>query len=266
MTQNGNAGKRVVLIGSGNVAWHLGHALRSGSYSVVAVVSRNEGTGTDLAEALHCRFERFQKGYCPDADLVLIAVSDASLEGVASLLSPGEAIVVHTAGSMPMQVLSGHATRYGVCYPFQTLTRGVPVNFSEVPLLLEASSDEVLAHVEHLARELSSCVYRITSEQRKLLHLAGIMANNFTNHLMARAGEFLEQQGLDPTWLLPLLKETLHKLEHTPAREAQTGPARRNDQNIIAAHLQLLSGSPDLKNLYRSISDSIIAFYSKEQT
>ena len=106
---------------------------------------------------------------------------------IRSYYAPGEAIVVHTAGSMPMQVLSGHATRYGVCYPFQTLTRGVPVNFSEVPLLLEASSDEVLAHIEHLARELSSCVYRITSEQRKLLHLAGIMANNFTNHLMARA-------------------------------------------------------------------------------
>ena len=136
------------------------------------------------------------------------------------------------------------------------------VDISKIPLCIEASSEKTLALIQILAASISNKVYSIDSEKRRILHLAGVLSNNFINHLVARAFDYLENNEIEKDLLIPLLDETLNKLKKAPPRDAQTGPARRKNTEIIDAHKKMLEEEPVLKNLYCLISDSIIAYYS----
>ena len=56
--------------------------------------------------------------------------------------------------------------------------------------------------------------------------------------------------------LRPLLTETLDKLQTLSPRDAQTGPARRGDVNIINKHLAMLDERK--AEIYRFLTDKII--------
>ena len=61
--------------------------------------------------------------------------------------------------------------------------------------------------------------------------------------------------------MLPLINETNAKLNQCSPREAQTGPAVREDHNVMNAHLELLN-SLDLSpfaEIYKTMSSSIIS-------
>jgi hypothetical protein len=61
----------------------------------------------------------------------------------------------------------------------------------------------------------------------------------------------------------PLIKETILKAIIDGPENSQTGPAIRNDINTISNHLDLLSFSPEIQNVYRVITQSIIKYYKK---
>ncbi|MDE5794055.1 MAG: hypothetical protein K2I08_04995, partial [Muribaculaceae bacterium] len=72
---------------------------------------------------------RSLEGLQTDADLYIIAVSDTAVKEVADKLPATNGIVVHTTGSVPMEVLSDVACKgYGVIYPFQTISRTRPLS------------------------------------------------------------------------------------------------------------------------------------------
>ena len=48
-----------------------------------------------------------------------------------------------------------------------------------------------------LARSLSENVQVLTSEQRKISHIAAVFACNFTNHFYALSEEILEKNGME---------------------------------------------------------------------
>ena len=99
-------------------------------------------------------------------------------------------------------------------------------------------------------------VIKMNSEERKQCHLAAVFANNFVNHFYMLAETILKEKNLDFMLLKPLVLETAQKVLEMSPEEAQTGPAARNDQNVIEEHLRLLA-SPKLENLYRFVSESI---------
>jgi hypothetical protein len=92
---------------------------------------------------------------------------------------------------------------------------------------------------------------------RLKLHLAGVLVNNFTNHLYALTEDFCRQEGIDFDLLLPLIKETAGRLSHFRPRQSQTGPAVRRDNNTIKKHLELLNNHNDIKELYKLFTNKI---------
>ena len=60
-----------------------------------------------------------------------------------------------------------------------------------------------------------------------------------------------------PELLLPIIDETAKKVHTMPARQAQTGPALRNDRLVMEKHEQLLTERPDWLEIYRTVSRSI---------
>lgn len=250
--------KRIVLIGAGNVAHHLAPAFLKAGLNLCQIYSRSIESARELGKKTGITYTADVFAVYPDCDVYVFCVSDdALLPLFKSIRINKEALVLHTSGSIPMTVFESCAKNYGVLYPLQTFSKKRVLNFREIPLCIEASNAFSYEAVSAIARSLSDQVKDISSDKRKRLHLAAVFANNFANHLYGLAGKILEEEGLDFALLRPLIFETAHKVMLLSPEEAQTGPARRNDESILAMHKALLKSDKKLHTLYTLLSDSI---------
>ena len=250
--------KRIILIGAGNVAHHLAPALLKAGLNLCQIYSRSIESARELGRKTGITYTADLFGIYPDGDIYIFCVSDdALLPLFKSIRINNTALILHTSGSVPMNVFQPYREHFGVLYPLQTFTKKRDLNFGEIPLCIEGSSKEVLESIREIASSLSSRVEEVSSDNRKYLHLAAVFANNFTNHLYGMAGKILENEGLDFSLLRPLIFETAHKVMLMSPENAQTGPARRGDESILNMHKTLLRGNRKLQNIYTLLSDSI---------
>lgn len=250
--------KRIVLVGAGNVAHHLASALLKAGLNLCQIYSRSIESARELGRKTGITYTADLFAIYPDGDIYIFCVSDdALLPLFKSIRINNDALILHTSGSVPMDIFQPYREYFGVLYPLQTFTKRRDLDFSEIPLCIEGSSPEVVKRIKEIAEKLSARVEEINSEKRKYLHLAAVFANNFTNHLYGMAGKILEDEGLDFSILRPLIFETAHKVMLMSPESAQTGPARRGDDSILNMHKTLLRGNRKLQNVYTLLSDSI---------
>lgn len=250
--------KRVVLIGAGNVAHHLAPALLKAGVNLCQIYSRSIESARELGRKTGITYTADIFAVYPDCDIYIFCVSDDALLSLfKSIRINKEALILHTSGSLPLSIFQPFVKRYGVLYPLQTFTKRRDLEFQEIPLCVEGSNTEALQEVRELAGLLSVRIEEISSEKRKYLHLAAVFANNFVNYLYGISGKILEKEGLDFNLLRPLIFETAHKVMLISPENAQTGPARRGDENILNIHKVLLKDDRGLSNLYTILSDAI---------
>ena len=270
---------KIVLIGAGNLATHLGKALHAAGHDMVQVFSRTMQSAETLASLLDAEPLTDIAQVRDDADVYIFSVKDSALVQLVAQLCRHEAdglgedgavnalrkakkgeherVFLHTAGSMPMSVFKGMAQHYGVLYPMQTFSKQREVDFSIIPCFVEANDEFAQKQIEGLAREISGRVYQLSSEDRKYLHLSAVFACNFANHCYAISQELLEEHGIPFDVMLPLINETAAKVHEMKPKDAQTGPAVRYDENVIGKQRKLLENHPHFKKVYDSMSKSI---------
>ena len=249
---------KIVLIGAGNLATHLGKALHAAGHDMVQVFSRTMQSAETLASLLDAEPLTDMAQVRDDADVYIFSVKDSALEQLISQLCGGEKkVFLHTAGSMPMSVFREKALHYGVLYPMQTFSKQREVDFSIIPCFIEANDEFALKQIEGLAGQISHRVYQLSSEDRKYLHLSAVFACNFANHCYAASQELLQQHGIPFDVMLPLIDETAAKVHGMTPKDAQTGPAVRYDENVIGKQIQLLENQPYFQKIYDSMSKSI---------
>jgi len=248
---------KLVFLGAGNMATNLASAFHAKGIGITCIYSRTEASAKALADRVGASYTTTLNEVPQDADVYFYALKDSVLRDVLMQIKAPAALHLHTAGSMGIEVFEGTGKpRCGVLYPFQTLSKDRILDFSSLPLFVETLQEEDFSVVEQLARTISSEVYPADSEVRRRLHLAGVFANNFANCMYAIGGEILAETGLPEHVLLSLIDETAAKVHSIPARQAQTGPAKRYDENVMQKHLELLP-TEDLKEIYRLISKNI---------
>lgn len=250
---------KVVIIGAGNVATHLATELYEKSFDIVQVYSRTMDSASSLAREVNGIPVTEISAIINDADLYIFSVKDSVLENLISQLSPNKGLWLHTAGSMPMDVFSKYTSHYGVIYPFQTFSKKRDVNWSDIPIFIEASDHNVLIQLDGISKELSGKVLELSTENRKYLHLTGVFACNFTNHMYALSEYILKKINLPFEIALPLINETAEKVHVLSPKNAQTGPAVRYDENVINKHLSLIDDE-QVKKIYKLISEDIHRF------
>jgi predicted short-subunit dehydrogenase-like oxidoreductase (DUF2520 family) len=254
----------VVILGAGNLAWHFGHRLSGAGIQVRQVFSRTPKQGESLASELNTGYTNRLDLLAEDADLYLLAVSD---DAIASLLRQarfGKRLVAHAAGSVSIDVFAGKVKNYGVLYPLQTFTQGKPLDFSNIPLFIEANNARNLEKLNRLACRLSERVYIVDSEKRTYLHLAAVIASNFTNHMFTLAEKLMQERNLSFDILKPLIQETVAKALQISPFLSQTGPAIRGNAQVIEKHMAMLEHHPEIRELYRMISESIMAMNNEQ--
>lgn len=250
---------RVVILGSGNLASHLSLAFKtSNKVELLQIYGRSKESLKNIDNQVD-RFTNLDD--LVDADVYIIAISDDHIAEFSAALPLQNKLVVHTSGAVSCSDLDDN-NRKGVFYPLQSFTKNAPLNFTEIPICIEAEDNQDLVLLEQLAAAVSEQVYFINSKQRKHLHLAAVFVNNFVNHLYTVGHQICTNEVLPFEILKPLIRETARKLDDMPPRAAQTGPAKRKDQKTMDGHKTMLS--KDMKELYQLLSKSIQATHGKE--
>lgn len=249
---------RITIIGSGNVATHMGAAFKNAGHQIIQVYSRDMQNAALLAYHIGAEAIDHLDWINPETDLFIISVKDDAIIPMAQTLAKYQKLIVHTSGSTDLGALLAVNPKAGVLYPLQTLSRIREIDFNTVPLCIEGADDDITLLLEQLTQTISKNVYRVNSDQRRVLHLAAVFACNFPNYLYGVARDLLEKQNMEFDMLRPLILETAQKVQSHLPQEVQTGPAERNDQSTMAAHLQILHNEPQLQELYNLLSQAII--------
>lgn len=247
------------MVGAGNVASHIAPALSfSGAGEVVQVYSRRLESASALAGMIPgASATDSLADIDADADIYLLSVADDAIAPIVEALPKTNALVLHTSGSVGMEVLAPASERHGVFYPLQTFSKGVKLDVAKVPLFIEGSTVEVEDEIRSFASRLFETVYNADSMTRKKMHISAVFACNFTNYLWTVASELLAKDNLPFDVLRPLLEETLRKAMVNSPAKSQTGPAVRGDRRIVDAHLAMLDGRE--KEVYGLLSECIMA-------
>lgn len=237
---------KIDIIGQGNVGTHLADALDE--YADVCRV--NSRTLQELRSG---------------SDVYFICVKDDCIRDVAANVCKrikSAPLLLHCSGSQPFSILSEFSEKTGVFYPLQTFSKEREIDFKEVPVFIEGSTEKIEDTLADIAETLGCQYRRLNSSDRKNLHIGSIFACNFVNHLWTLADEFLKAKNIPFEVLHPLINETVKKLATLSPQDAQTGPAKRNDREVIESHLQNLSALPDLQSIYQTLTESIIKHYN----
>jgi predicted short-subunit dehydrogenase-like oxidoreductase (DUF2520 family) len=256
--------ENISFIGSGNLAWHLAPALENAGFIIKEVHSRNPQHAKQLTSRLYQAEVKATLDFSTsDASLFIISVSDEAIQSIAQeIILPDDAVLIHTSGSQPLTELQFAATpNIGVFYPLQTFTKEKKVDFKNIPIFIESTNEETDQVLLTIAKKISQQVTKIASADRMALHVAAVFASNFTNHMLAIAKDVLQQNSLEFEWLKPLILETLQKSLNIEPENAQTGPAKRGDLEILDKHLEFLKEDPAVAEIYKLVSQHIIDRY-----
>lgn len=251
---------KIVFIGSGNLATHLSLALQAVGEEIIQVFSRTEEHAKELAVRLGCSYTTDIDEIDKKAQIYIFSVKDDAISKIAAAVCSDrpDALFIHTAGSVSMEVFKGYASHYGVLYPMQTFSKHRHVDFRPIPCFIEGSDEQALATIRTLSENISDHVVDCDSEKRKKMHLAAVLACNLTNHCYRLAERVLQEEQIDWHLFLPLIDETAKKVSEMSPKDAQTGPMVRYDVEVMNRQLALL---PDerTREIYRLMAESIHA-------
>lgn len=233
------------IIGLGNVATSLHAAFARKGLDAAMLSSRD---GLDNIPA--------------NVDVLIYAVRDEALEDVIEKVHvPARVLHLHTSGTMPISVFGADKSHAGILYPLQSFSKAkIMDDLSMVPFFIEARQIDDTAAIYTLALTLSKYIYETTQKDRERLHVAGVVVNNFTNLLYKIGEDLLKGTNIPFKALLPLIDETANKVHTLSPHDAQTGPAKRHDHNVIDHHEKLIQDEK-VKTLYQLMSQMIESQY-----
>ena len=250
---------KIILLGAGNVGHHLSRAFNnSNKIDLVQWYTREKNS--IISSSLNIEIiDDLAK--IKSADIYIISISDSYVGNLSKKLNLSNKLIVHTSGSLDFTVLD-NKNRRGVFYPLQTFSKNKELEISKVPICIEAENSNDLILLEQVSKYINCKSYKINYEERKTLHLAAIFSNNFVNHMFTIAKEILENKNLDFNILKPLINETVDKIHKLDPENVQTGPAIRNDSEIIITHIKALK-KQEHKKIYELMTKLIQDKYGK---
>lgn len=254
----------IVIIGTGNVAYHIAESFQSSKNVKLFQIfnHRNSKEAKQFSKHFHCDLISNYSSINTQADIYIIAVKDDAIAEVVKNIMPLKlmGIVAHTSGSVDMSVLINASQNIGVYYPLQTFFKGAHIDWKTTPLLVEGNSKSVITKLKNLASSVSNTVKIINSKNRLQIHLAAVFACNFTNAMYVSAYEIVENSltKKDTNLLFPIMQQSFQKLQKVHPKNAQTGPAMRNDKLVMKKHLGLMKNNKQLIRVYKILSDLIV--------
>jgi predicted short-subunit dehydrogenase-like oxidoreductase (DUF2520 family) len=247
---------QVTIIGSGNIGTVMGRIFMQAGHTIKQVYSRNAAHAAELAIQLKANAISDLAGVDSGADIYLLAVTDDALPAVASELSLGDSLVIHTAGSVSKEVLKNVSKRYGVLWPVKMIRKSM-TTLEPVSIVVDGNTAEAATEIENIARLFSPTITRAGDAERVKMHMLAAVTTNFPNHLYHLAADYCAAEKIDFSFFYPLIEETARQIKENHPKQVQAGPAFRGDRQTLQIHEQLLEVYPQLQAVYKALSGSI---------
>ncbi|MES2702517.1 MAG: DUF2520 domain-containing protein [Bacteroidota bacterium] len=247
------------VIGTGNVAWFIATRLTAAGHECTGIYGRNTEASKQLAAAIGCICYGEISGYDGASDICFFAVSDGAIEKIAKSITVQDTVLVHTAGALPIGALAGASPHGGILWPIYSISKNDLPKGRNIPCAWEATSDKARALLLVAGAAISDNLFEAEYEQRKWLHVAAVIGNNFTNHLMDVCERICAENNLPFAAMTPILQQTFERVQHASPQQVQTGPAIRHDSVTVNAQMALLEDHPAWQRIYHAITASIQA-------
>jgi predicted short-subunit dehydrogenase-like oxidoreductase (DUF2520 family) len=248
------------IIGTGNIACFFGSRLVAAGHRCACIYGRDQLAAKQLAATLEAGAYRDIKDI-PDgeADICFLAVSDTAINSIASQLSFKRTVLIHTAGAVSLDAIGTAATDAAILWPIYSIIKTIQPSHRNIPCAYEASTEKADLFAQLAGNAITDLLFIAKYEQRKWLHLAAVLGNNFINHLMAICEQICAENDLPFATLLPIIHQTFDRMKYASPKEVQTGPAVRRDTGTIHQQLALLGNHPYWQKIYLAITESIQA-------
>jgi predicted short-subunit dehydrogenase-like oxidoreductase (DUF2520 family) len=251
-----------ILVGPGRAGLSLGTALQRAGHQAAGVLARSSGAASDAAGELECRALEWADEL-PPADLLILAVSDDSIEEVAGRLAPAAGAVrfaVHLSGLKPvaaLRPLSVAGPRIGAFHPLQTLPN--PVDGAAVLpgawVAVTADDAELREFLEDLALSISARPFPLPDSYRDLYHAAAAASSNYVITTLALAEALFGLVGVPFEAARPLVAAVTDNAFRLGPLAALTGPIARGDIGTVRGQLAAVARwAPELEDDYRALA------------
>lgn len=246
--------KQIAVIGPGKVGISIAMLAKSAGLTLAAIGGRNPER-VNLASNLlgggvsqGSIFEAARK-----AEVVLIAVSDDSIESVCIELVANEVlkkgtIVTHFSGALTSDVLK--SAREAGCFvasahPLRSFAQaGVDAAACGEYWFLEGDK-EATSVMESIIGSIGGNVAHITKEAKPLYHAASVVACNYLVCLLDVSYQLMKETGVSADVareaLMPLVLGTIENVSKIGTEKALTGPISRGDKDTVSLHLKHIS-------------------------
>lgn len=254
---------RLSFIGTGNVASHLMNAFNNAQHEIVEIVSKNTKNAEHYAQLYNAKCTAEPNQLNDQVDFIFVCVNDSNIESIAKELVNHKACIVHTAGSVNIEVLKSDQHKSAVIYPLQTFSKNKQIEYAKVPFFVECMDANIRIKIKQLLDSIQANMHEADSKQRMSLHIAAVFACNFSNHLYSIAADILKENNLEFNVLQSLIQETVDKVQILDPNDAQTGPAKRNDLITLEKHLEFLKSNESYQSVYQLLSNQIKEKYNQ---
>lgn len=227
------------IVGGGRAAWAFGSTWRRIGWPITGIVTRTPSPIHRLLETPET---------LGDPDLLLLAVSDRALHEVA--IPETHAVVFHCSGFHP-----SFAGGFSL-HPLKALPPvGEPSDLRDTLLVFEGQHREM---AQEIARAAGARFAEIDAAAKARYHAGAVFGSNYVAALLDIAAQLIA---------LPDAREDIAALArsaidnwaaHEDARRF-TGPAARGDAEVLERHMQALTGSPELAEVYRLLAARILS-------
>lgn len=127
----------IVILGSGNIATHLGRGFKMAGQTISQVWSRDITKASVLADTLAAEAIDSMIDLDRTADLFIIAVNDEAIRKIALELKLSDQLLLHTSGSTGLSALEGASTKSEFFIHCRLFQRSNLLTFEIYQLLLK---------------------------------------------------------------------------------------------------------------------------------
>ena len=265
----------ISIFGRGALGSALYDFFRSKSYVIRSVWDRKGGeiySGKDLPVL---KSEKILPANDHEVgNMIFIAVPDDQIPSLSKQLSLipikwENRSIIHCSGNLPSNVcnyLADKGAKVAAMHPIQTFQRGDRLNrFLGIYVTLEGDV-KLMDDLRTIVNDMEAHPIQITPEQKRIIHIASVIASNYMVSLMHVTETLLNSAGVEEgiDIFQPLVSQTMQNLFELGVVESLTGPISRGDLQSVKHHLERLKENSHHSEIYKLMGLEAILIAEKK--
>lgn len=252
----------ISFIGAGKAALSLSKYFFSKGHIIKYIFDIDENKSTNFVKELGCKSASIDC-IIKNSQIVFLTVNDNAIyplwNKIRNYIESSDTIFIHCSGAKegiyedkvlyalhPACAMTGNGDLENICFG------------------LENSGDKVIT-IQNFIESLGNRVILISKDRKREYHLANVMVSNLVLSIIDRGVSYLKKANLNNeealALLIPLAKQNLLNIESKGIEDSITGPAAREDFEVLKRHMEIMQESD--KSIYKYLSQNILTILGK---